>query len=70
LAEQRELLLESQLNQVMENVHGLKYLSVTKLDQLLNHYAKRGYRMDFKCYKEAGYCISSGVIEAIHCTVN
>jgi hypothetical protein len=69
LEKQRKLLLESQLEQVMENVKALKYLSVEKRDKLLNYYEKNRYRMDYKGYRDAGYCIGSGAIEAAHRTV-
>ena len=69
LENQRKLLLESQLDQVVENVKALKYLSVEKRDKLLNYYEKNRYRMDYKAYRQAGYCIGSGAIEAAHRTL-
>ena len=69
LENQRKLLLESQLDQVVENVKALKYLSVEKRDKLLNYYDKNRYRMDYKAYRQAGYCIGSGAIEAAHRTL-
>ena len=69
LEKQGRLLLESQLDQVVENVKALKYLSVEKRDKLLNYYEKNRYRMDYKAYQQAGYCIGSGAIEAGHRTL-
>jgi hypothetical protein len=35
----------------------------------LNYYEKNRYRMDYKGYRQAGYCIGSGAIEAAHRTL-
>lgn len=69
LEKQRNLLLESQLDTVIENVKALKYLPEVKRDNLLNYYQNNRYRMDYAAYKQAGYCIGSGAIEAAHKTL-
>ncbi len=69
LENQRNLLLESQLDRVVENLKALKWLAVDKRDKLLNYYEKNRYRMDYQAYRQAGYCIGSGAIEAAHRTL-
>lgn len=66
---QRKLLLDSQLDTVMGNVKALKQLSKEKRENLLNYYEHNRYRMDYAAYKQAGYCIGSGAIEAAHKTL-
>ena len=66
---QRKLLLESNLDQVIDHLKALPFLATEKRDLLLKYYEKNRYRMDYQLYRQAGYCIGSGAIEAAHRTV-
>lgn len=69
LDNQRKLLLESKLDEVMENVKSLKHLCPQKQEKLFNYYEKNRYRMDYQAYRQKGFCIGSGAIEATHRTL-
>jgi hypothetical protein len=69
LLNQKKLLLESKLDTLIANVKALKYFSEEKQEKLINYYEHNRYRMDYAAYRQAGYCIGSGAIEAAHKTL-
>jgi hypothetical protein len=69
LLTQKKLLLESKLDTLIENLKALKYLSEEKREKLLNYYEHNRYRIDDAAYRQAGYCMGSGAIEAAHKTL-
>ena len=70
--EQKELLLGSQLPIVLDAIRQLRPTSpeqVNEKQKLIRYYQQNGQRMDYKWYKEQGWHIGSGAIEASHRTV-
>ena len=67
--EQKELLLESRVDQVIKNIKRAKAKSSEK-EKLLNYYQINKERMDYKSYRQLGCgIIGSGAIESAHRTV-
>lgn len=69
LEKQKEHLLEGQLSQVIEHIKALKKLPEAEKQQLITYYQNNAYRMDYAQYKDNGYYIGSGAIEAAHRTL-
>lgn len=66
--EQRELLLESKLDDVLANLNQLKIAPALR-DSSYAYLASNRDRMDYKSYRERGLLIGSGAIESAHRTV-
>lgn len=67
--EQKELLLESQVKDVISNIKN-KFKKSKEADLLINYYSNNAYRMDYSYYKQIGAgIIGSGAIESAHRTV-
>ncbi|GHV28367.1 hypothetical protein FACS1894176_10890 [Bacteroidia bacterium] len=67
--EQKELLYESQVEQVITNIAATKAKEADK-DKLINYYQNNKDRMDYKTYRNIGCgIIGSGSIESAHRTV-
>jgi hypothetical protein len=67
--EQKELLLESKVNEIIENIKLTEAKSQEK-EKLLNYYQSNIERMDYKSYRRLGCgIIGSGAIESAHRTV-
>jgi hypothetical protein len=67
--QQKELLLESKLNEVLDNIEAIGTNSGEKT-KLLNYYQNNKERMDYKRYRTIGCgIIGSGAIESAHRTV-
>ena len=67
--EQKELLLESRVDQVIKNIKRAKAKSSEK-EKLLNYYQVNKERMDYHSYRQLGCgIIGSGAIESAHRTV-
>lgn len=69
---QRALLLDSQLPGVLKAIRQLKPTTAEQVDEkqkLIRYYQQNEKRMDYKRYKEQGWHIGSGAIEAAHRTV-
>lgn len=70
--EQKALLLDSQLPSVLKAIRKLKPTTAEQVDEkqkLIRYYQQNEQRMDYKRYKEQGWHIGSGAIEAAHRTV-
>ena len=67
-SKQRNLLLDSCLNEVLENIRILA-IDLTLRDSVCSYLASNQYRMDYKSYRERGLLIGSGAIESAHRTV-
>ena len=66
---QKELLLESQVSTVIENIKNLAAKN-KEAQQLINYYESNKERMDYKHYQQIGCgIIGSGAIESAHRTV-
>ena len=65
---QRNLLLDSCLDEVMRNIRVLS-IDLTLRDSVCSYLASNQYRMDYKSYRERGLLIGSGAIESAHRTV-
>jgi hypothetical protein len=66
---QRELLLESQVQQIIKNINLTKANQKEK-EKLINYYQSNIDRMDYKSYRNVGCgIIGSGAIESAHRTV-
>jgi hypothetical protein len=66
---QKELLLQSKVTEVIENIKQKDSESQVALS-LINYYTNNAYRMDYQCYKNIGAgIIGSGAIESAHRTV-
>jgi hypothetical protein len=66
---QKELLLEHSVQDVILNIKMLRGVDIKKKQQLIQYYEKNAYRMNYREYKEKGWCIGSGAIEAAHRTL-
>jgi hypothetical protein len=67
--EQKELLLESRVEQVIENIE-LTNAKTSEKENLINYYQTNIGRMDYKLYRQLGCgIIGSGAIESAHRTV-
>lgn len=69
LEQQKEYLLEGRVNLVIEQIKELKRLPEAQKEQLINYYQNNAYRMDYNQYRDNGYYIGSGAIEAAHRTL-
>lgn len=70
--EQKAQLLDSQLQSVIKAIRQLKAATAEQVDEkqkLIRYYQQNEQRMDYKRYKEQGWHIGSGAIEAAHRTV-
>ena len=70
--EQKALLLDSRLPSVVDAIRQLRPTSPEQVDEkkkLIRYYLQNEQRMDYKRYKEQGWHIGSGAIEASHRTV-
>ena len=69
IEEQKELLLQSQVEQVIKNI-GLTKAKKKEKEKLINYYQSNIERMDYKLYRTLGCgIIGSGAIESAHRTV-
>jgi len=69
IEEQKELLLQSGVEQVIKNIE-LTNAKKTEKEKLINYYQTNIGRMDYKSYKQLGCgIIGSGAIESAHRTV-
>lgn len=67
--EQKELLLDSNVKRVIENIEALAQAGIAA-QKLISYYQANSSRMDYKMYKETGCgIIGSGAIESAHRTV-
>lgn len=69
---QKAQLLDSQLPSVIKAIRQLKATNAEQVDEkqkLIRYYQQNEQRMDYKRYKEQGWHIGSGAIEAAHRTV-
>ena len=69
---QKALLLDSRLPSVLGAIRKLKPTTAEQVDEkqkLIRYYLQNEHRMDYKRYKEQGWHIGSGAIEASHRTV-
>ena len=69
LKQQKDLLLESQSEKVLENVATIKGNTKTireKKEKVQTYYQDNKHRMDYKYYLEQGWFIGSGAIESAH----
>jgi hypothetical protein len=67
--EQKELLLESGVKQVIENIE-LTNAKISEKEKLINYYQTNIERMDYQYYRQLGCgIIGSGAIESSHRTV-
>lgn len=69
---QKELLLESQTHTILKNVEKFKNLSDTALEakkNLKTYFNNNSHRMDYKQYRDNGWCIGSGAVESAHIVV-
>jgi hypothetical protein len=69
LEQQKDYLLNSQLDIVLENVDKLKKVDAEKKAQLKQYYENNRYRMDYARYLARGWYIGSGAIESAHRTL-
>lgn len=69
-ADQKELLLNSQVTEVIKNIRALSTNSTREAEKLIAYYNSNLERMDYKKYKQIGCgIIGSGAIESAHRTV-
>jgi hypothetical protein len=69
---QKAMLLDSQLPKVMDAIRQLKATTLEQVDEklkLIQYYQQNEQRMNYKKYKEQGWHIGSGAIEASHRTL-
>lgn len=66
---QKKILLEHSVQDVILNIKMLCGVEAEKKKQLLTYYEKNAYRMNYRYYREQGWCIGSGAIEAAHRTL-
>jgi succinate dehydrogenase/fumarate reductase-like Fe-S protein len=69
---QKALLLDSQLPSVPKAIRQLRPTTAEQVDEkqkLIRYYLQNEQRMDYKWYKEQGWHIGPGAIEAAHRTV-
>jgi hypothetical protein len=69
LEKQKDLLKESKLDDVINNILEMKQLDKKNKDKLIQYYQNNRYRMDYATYLAKGLCIGSGAIEAAHRTL-
>lgn len=69
LEKQKDLLKESKLDDVIDNILKMKQLDKNSKDKLIQYYENNRYRMDYATYLAKGLCIGSGAIEATHRTL-
>jgi hypothetical protein len=69
LEKQKDLLKESKLDDVIDNILKMKQLDKNVKDKLIQYYENNRYRMDYATYLAKGLCIGSGAIEATHRTL-
>jgi hypothetical protein len=69
LEKQKDLLKESRLDDVIDNILKMKQLDKNVKDKLIQYYENNRYRMDYATYLAKGLCIGSGAIEAAHRTL-
>jgi hypothetical protein len=68
--QQKELLLKSEVQQVIKNIQTLSANSSAEAENLINYYQTNSSRMDYQKYKQLGCgIIGSGAIESAHRTV-
>lgn len=68
--QQKQLLLDSQVTEVIKNIKALSKNSNQEADKLIAYYESNLERMDYKKYKQIGCgIIGSGAIESAHRTV-
>jgi uncharacterized protein UPF0236 len=70
--QQKALLLNSQLPEVLIAIRKLRATTAEQVDEkqkLIRYYRQNEQRMDYKNYKEQGWHIGSGAIEAAHRTL-
>lgn len=69
-ATQKELLLNSQVKEVIKNIRALSKNTNQEAEKLIAYYQANSERMDYKKYKQTGCgIIGSGAIESAHRTV-
>ena len=69
-AKQKELLLNSEVTEVIKNIKSLSKKSNEEAEKLIAYYESNLERMDYKKYKQTGCgIIGSGAIESAHRTV-
>jgi hypothetical protein len=69
LEKQKNLLKESKLDKVIDNIQKIKALDKKNKDKLIQYYQNNRYRMDYATYLANGLCIGSGAIEVAHRTL-
>lgn len=68
IEEQRECLLKSELQTVLQSIQALEIETQLK-DSIQEYLSKNAYRMDYQLYRQRGLFIGSGAIESAHRTV-
>ena len=68
MEEQRERLLKSELQTVLQAIQALTIETQLK-DSIREYLSKNAYRMDYQLYRQRGLLIGSGAIESAHRTV-
>jgi len=69
---QKELLLESQTDIILQNLEKFSKISDAALDtkkSIKTYFYNNSHRMDYKLYRENGWCIGSGAVESAHIVV-